>query len=186
VSASGIQAVSSVIVGFATVVLVVVTIKYVILTRKLANVSESQLKFQIESDNLKKRQDIIDNSLIYVYGIQDDIDHLRKKHFEYDVGKAEFPFKSEELQRVFLNELRIIIDGRKFSKVMLIAAQLKRIQDSDLWKDLEELHDIYEKLLNVLMLDKGIEDFNAIEKAFKAKMKDYVIKCLDLTKLGGA
>jgi len=184
-NAGGIQALTSIVTGVATIVLVIVTYKYVKLTKLLADISESQIIYQRESDNIKQRQDIIYNSLKYIFEIKDDINHLRMKKFEYQIGKTEFPLKSEEVTKVFMRELRQKVNDMKFSKVMFISFQLKRIRDYDFWKDVEELSDIYERMLNILMSSEDTKEYTVVEETFDGKMKNYINKCLDISKIGG-
>lgn len=97
-NSGGIQAVSAILTVLTTFALAIITWIYVRLTKRLAESSEMQLRFQKESEQANLQQDVIDGSLKFIFRIKDDIDHLRASKFAYLSGKVEFPDKQKELK----------------------------------------------------------------------------------------
>jgi uncharacterized protein (DUF2132 family) len=188
-NSGAIQAVSAVLTFLVTVVLVIITTIYVFLTKRLSEVSEvskSQLRFQKKSEEYRIQQEIIDSSLKFIFKIKAAIDELRVERFGYLKTKKRFPDKEKEFKEKFFQEVnRLILEKRFFEELMYISFKLKCLKDKDLWKDLEQMGDIYEKMINVLMSCEDMDEYEKIDAVFMGHEKDFVIKCLDISKVGG-
>jgi len=176
-NAGAIQAVS-------TVVLVIITAIYVWLTKQLSDASDSQLRFQKKSEEYRIQQEIIDGSLKFVFRIKDDSDKLSMKKFKYLMSKRNYPDKAKELEKKFFEDVNsIILDRQFFPELMYFSFQLKRLKEKELWKDLEQMGDIYEKMIHILTSCEDIDEYETINAEFLTHEKDFVIKCLDISKV---
>jgi len=186
-NSGGIQAVSSILAVLITFALAIITWIYVRLTKRLAESSEMQLRFQKESEQARIQQEVIDGSLKFIFRIKDDIDHLRASKFAYLSGKVEFPDKKKELkdlEKSFFEEAYKKIDNQMFPELMFVSFQLQRLKDSNLWKDVEQMGELYKKMFEILFSGEDIAEYAAIEAEFMKHLKEFVFKCRDISKIG--
>ena len=186
-NAGGIQAVSSILALLTTVVLAKITWKYVKLTKRLAETSETQLRFQKESEMASIQQDIIDRSLQFIFRINDDINSLHASKSSYLHAKTTFPDKQKEIESLnkdFLKDLLRIADKKMFAEIMFVSFQLKRLQDNNLWKDFEQIGNVLEKIFNALSFSDNMDEYEATEAVFKKHVKEFVDKCIDISRIG--
>jgi hypothetical protein len=176
-NAGAIQAIS-------TVILVLITGVYVWLTRKLANVSASQLQFQKKSENFRLQQEIIDMAVKFIITSNTEIDKLELKKNDYFILKGKYPSDAQELKKKFFSEIDRQIEGKGFMpEIVYISFQLKRLKNIDLWKDLDKIGATYEEMVKVLIKSEDINKYKTIHSKYADQWADFVNKCLDVCKL---
>jgi cell division protein FtsX len=185
-NSGGIQAISAILTVITTIVLAIITWTYVKLTQRLAESSEENLIFQKESTQADLQQKIIDGSLKFIFRIKNDIDHLHTRKAAYLAGKAEFPDKEKELkelEKIFYEDAYNRIDNQMFPELMFVSFQLQRFENNSLWKDLEQIGELYKEMFEALMSCEDIAEFDKIEVTFMDLLKKYVFKCRDISKI---
>jgi hypothetical protein len=183
-NSGAVQAASAALTFVVTTVLVMITAKYVSLTKRLSEASESQLRFQKESKEYSIQQEIIDGSLKFIFKIKDDIDNLQVKRITCLSQKEIVPVMAKDLEDQFLNEAnKVLLETKFFPEFMFISYHLQRLKDDTLWQYLQKISDSYEKMINILTLGEGMDEYEKNEIVFLNLTKSFVMKCLDISKV---
>ncbi|OGP68748.1 MAG: hypothetical protein A2W27_01935 [Deltaproteobacteria bacterium RBG_16_44_11] len=180
-----IQTVCAVITLVVTIILLIVTGKLVTLTKRLSDVSKSQFEFQKKSEKYKFQQEIINGALKFIFVTSDEIDKLTLKKHDYLETKKKHTVLSKGIKDKYFKAIDKLMQSEKFiPDFEYNSVQLKRLEDNDLWKDLEQIGDIYEDMLKSLVYSEDMEEFETIHSNYLEQQKNFVIKCLDICKLG--
>jgi hypothetical protein len=178
-NAGAIQAVS-------TVILAIITGIYVFLTGWLARVSKSQLQFQKESEEYKIQQDIIAVALKFIFRLDDELYTLYLMRRDY-IGDGTLYFsdsKEKPIGDFIMEVMRYITDKKIMQELKYITFQVKRLKNKDLWKDLDQIENIFDEMVDVLMKVEDIREYYKIQDKYKKQKEDFVDKCLAICEVG--
>jgi len=138
-----------------------------------------------EKDRKDITADIIGNCLEFLFRLKDGLNDVATKKKTYLLLKGKFPEKAREMEKAIYQAAYDKADSGIFQELMFISYQLKRIDDPSIWKDFEELGNLYESMSNILIRnhDDDFKKYDEVEYIYNNKLKSFVDKCLNMTKV---
>jgi len=136
-----------------------------------------------EKNKKNTTNDIIGSCLKFLFILKDGVNDIATKKKTYLLLKSKFPEKAGEMEKAIYQAAYDKAEGGIFHELMFITYQLKRIEDSGLWKEFEAIGNAYESMINILIHDNDFKKYEEAEVIYNNKLKGFVEKCLCMTKV---
>jgi len=130
-----------------------------------------------------KENEIIGATLKFLFKSDEITNDLLADRELLEKSKKEFPGKTSFLEQQMFKRLHGNITNDFFNELKFHSFQLKRLENQTIWRDFENLMNAFEEVTKLLSELQPLEKCKSSDIKYKNIEKDFVNKCIDLTKV---
>jgi hypothetical protein len=141
-----------------------------------------RIKEEKETNKIKLTRQYIDDSLKYVFKINDIMSGIYSNLKTYELAKASYPDRANDFEKKIFVEFEKKQKEGLEAELMFISYKLNNINNDILYNEFTTLTKVQHDVLNCLLNsdEKGYMDVNPI---YMSQLRDFVSKCIEICKL---
>jgi hypothetical protein len=144
--------------------------------------SRWRVKEEKETNRVKLTRQYIDDSLNYVFKINDIMTGIYSNWQTYELAKSSFPDRANELEKKMFVEFEKKQQEGLQAELMFISYKLNKINNDVLYKEFEEIINVQHNVMNCL-LNRDEKGYMNVNPNYMTKLKEFVNRCIEICKL---